>query len=70
MKKVILRSDGGAVIIAEVAYTSEFSYYDYFSQTYVRRVEYHFENAAIFSVNADGTIHWNTVLRKNTGFYR
>lgn len=64
IEKVILRSDGGAVIIAEVAYTSEFSYYDYFSQTYVRRVEYHFENAAIFSVNADGTIHWNTVLRK------
>ena len=64
IEKVILRSDGGAVIIAEASYTSEFSYYDYFSQTYVRRLEYHFENAATFSVNADGTIHWNTVLRK------
>lgn len=64
IEKVILRSDGGAVIIAEASYTSEFSYYDYFSQTYLRRLEYHFENAATFSVNADGTIHWNTVLRK------
>ncbi len=64
IKKVILRSDGGAAIIAEASYTSEFSYYDYFSQTYVRRVEYHFENTATFSVNSDGTMHWNTVLRK------
>lgn len=64
IQKIILRSDGGAVVIAEASYTSEFSYYDYFSQTYIRRVEYHFENAATFSVNADGTIDWSAVLRK------
>jgi hypothetical protein len=65
IEKVILRSDGGAVVIAEASYTSEFSYYDYFSQSYIRRLEYHFENVITLSVNADGTIDWNAVLRKN-----
>jgi hypothetical protein len=64
IQKVILRSDGGAVIIAEAAYMSEFSYYDYFTQSFNRRVEYHFDNIVTFSINSNGTVDWSQVIRK------
>lgn len=64
IRKVILRSDGGAVVIAEGAYLSEFSYYDYFTQSFNRRIEYHYDNVVIFSVNATGGIDWSQVIRK------
>lgn len=64
IQKVILRSDGGAVIVAEAAYLSEFSYYDYFTQSFNRRVEYHFDNIVTFSINSNGTIDWSQVIRK------
>lgn len=64
IQKVILRSDGGAVILAEAAYLSEFSYYDYFTQSFNRRVEYHFDNIVTFSINSNGTIDWSQVIRK------
>ncbi len=65
VQKVILRNNGGAVIIAEAAYLSEYSYYDYFTQSFNRRVEYHFDNIVVFSVRADGSIEWTQVIRKD-----
>lgn len=64
IQKVILRKDGGAVVVAEAAYLSEYSYYDYFTQTFNRRIEYHFDNVLILSVNANGAIDWSEVVRK------
>jgi len=64
VQKIILRNDGGAVIIAEAAYTSEYSYYDYFTQTLIRHIEYHFDNVIIVSVNSDCTVDWSTVVHK------
>jgi hypothetical protein len=64
IQKVVLRNDGGAVIIAEAAYLSEYSYYDYFTQSYSRRIEYHFDNIVAFSVNNNGEIQWSQMIRK------
>lgn len=63
--RVVLRDDGGAVIVAEAAYTTEYSYYDSFSQSFTRRLEYHFESVAVISINLDGSIHWNAIVEKD-----
>src|SRR6185436_1890668 len=34
VEKIILRQDGGAVIVAEASYTNDYSYYDYFTQSF------------------------------------
>ncbi len=65
IQRVILRADGGAVLVAEAAYTSEYSYYDYFTQSFTRKTEYHFDNVIVLSINALGTIDWTHVLRKS-----
>ena len=65
IRKLVLRSDGGAVIIAEAAYYSEYSYYDYFTQSFTRRTEYKYDNVVIMSIHTDGTIDWSGVLRKD-----
>ena len=65
IQRIILRADGGSVIIAEAAYTTEYSYYDYFTQSFNRRTEYHFDNVVVLSINARGEIDWSHVLRKN-----
>lgn len=63
--RIVLRDDGGAVIVAEAAYTTEYSYYDSFSQSFTRRLEYHFESVAVISINLDGSIHWNAIVDKD-----
>jgi hypothetical protein len=62
--KIILRRDGGAVIIAEANYTSEYSYYDYYLRTYMSRTYYHRDNIIQLSVNKDGSILWSNVVQK------
>jgi hypothetical protein len=64
IRNVIPRNDGGAIIIAEAAYLSEYSFYDYFTQTFNRRIEFHFDNILTLSINADGTVHWSQLIRK------
>lgn len=64
IRKIILRNDGGAVVIAEAFYTTDYSYYDYFSQSYTRRIDYHFNNIITLSINENGTIHWLNIIRK------
>ena len=65
IRKMILRSDGGAVVIAEAAYYSEYSYFDYFTQSFTRRTEYHYDNVIIMSIHTNGTIDWSGVLHKS-----
>ncbi|MBL7922663.1 MAG: hypothetical protein JNL88_00550 [Bacteroidia bacterium] len=64
IQRVIPRSDGGALLIAEAAYLSEYNFYDYFTQTFNRRLEFHFDNILALSVNADGSIHWSQLIQK------
>ncbi len=65
IQRIVLRKDGGAVIIAEAAYLSEYSYYDYFTQSFNRRVEYHYDNVVVISVTPQGEVAWSQVLRKD-----
>lgn len=65
VKKIILRNDGGAVMIAEALYTNEYSYYDYFTQSFTRRTDYHFNNVVAVSINNDGSIDWLNMIRKD-----
>ncbi len=65
IQRIVLRGDGGAVIMAEAAYTSEYSYYDYFTQSFTRRTEYHFDNIVVMSINSHGGVDWTHVMRKN-----
>jgi len=65
IQKIILRNNGGAVLVAEATYLSEYSYYDYFTQTYNRRVEYHYDNVVVISLSPQGEILWSQVLRKD-----
>jgi hypothetical protein len=64
IRKMILRNDGGLVMIAEAFYTYEYSFYDYFSQSYMRRIDYQFNNIVGISIHPDGRIHWLNVIRK------
>ncbi|MBK8845571.1 MAG: hypothetical protein IPO27_03005 [Bacteroidetes bacterium] len=62
--KIILRNDGGALLIAENFFKEEFQYYDYFTQTFQHRFEYHYDNVAIVSINKDGSIDWARKVKK------
>jgi hypothetical protein len=65
IERIVIRNDGGAIIVAEAAYTTEYSYYDSFSQSFTQRLEYHFENIVAVSVNKDATVDWSTVIEKS-----
>lgn len=65
IQRVIPRMDGGSLVLAEAAYLSEYSFYDYFTQTFNRRIEYHFDNVVALSVNANGHIQWAQLIRKS-----
>jgi len=65
IERIVLRNDGGAVIVAEASYTSEYSYYDYFTQSFTQHTEYHFDNIVIISVNSDGSIDWSNIVEKD-----
>ncbi len=64
IQQLVLRSDGGAVILAEAAYLSEYSYYDYFTQSFNRRLEFHYDNVVALSIDKNGKVDWGHVLRK------
>ncbi len=65
IERIVIRNDGGAMIVAEAAYTTEYSYYDSFSQSFTQRLEYHFENVVVISVNKDATVDWSAIIEKN-----
>ncbi len=65
IRKMIPKGDGGLVLVAESAYTTEYSYFDSFSQSYTRRLEYNFGDVVLFSLNADGSIQWSSSMQKN-----
>jgi hypothetical protein len=69
IERMVLRSDGGAVIIAEAAYTTDFSFYDSFTQSFTRRTEFHFENIVVISLGPDGTAEWNAIVEKDQVSY-
>lgn len=64
VNKLLVRSDGGIVLIGESITVSETSYYDYFTQSFNKRVSYNYGNMLTVSINTDGSIHWSNIIRK------
>ncbi len=63
--RLIPRSDGGMLLIAESSFINESSQYNTYYQMYTTTYNFHYENVLVFSINADGTMDWECVLRKN-----
>lgn len=63
--KIIVRSDGGMVVLAESNFVTESSSYNSYYQLYTVTYTYHYENVMILSVNPDGTLDWGNVMRKS-----
>lgn len=63
--KIILRTDGGVILVAESNYVTESTNYNSYYQLYTTSYTYHYDNILLFSVNTDGKIHWESIIRKN-----
>jgi hypothetical protein len=63
--KIILRNDGGAVVLSEARYTTQNSYYDTFTRSYVTTTNYHYNNILAVSLNVNGTIDWPVIIPKS-----
>ena len=64
LERIIVLNDGGAVIVSEGSYTNEYSYYDYFTNTYTQTIEYVFGNIIILALAPDGSINWSNIVEK------
>ena len=68
VQDILLRQDGGVLLIAEIK--KEFSrrpYYterSYYGSGYNYQTDFHYEDLVVFSIHPDGEQHWNTVLHK------
>ncbi|MDW8333077.1 MAG: hypothetical protein RMM53_02555 [Bacteroidia bacterium] len=60
---VVLRSDGGVMILAEQYYVSSTSFRDISGFWYSRDL-HHYDDVIIFSIGADGKIEWRTIVSK------
>ena len=65
VKNLILRSDGGAILIAESSLITESSNYNSYYQIYTTSYTYNYENVFIFSLSEDGGVDFEGILRKN-----
>lgn len=64
IRKVIPRGDGGLALIAESSFTTEYSYFDSFSQSYTRRLEYNYGDIVLFSIDRSGKMQWSASINK------
>lgn len=63
--KIILRTDGGVILVSESNYVTESTNYNSYYQLYTTSYTYHYDNILLFSINTDGKIHWESIVRKN-----
>lgn len=61
---IVLRSDGGVLLIAEKFYITYQSYQDLYGH-WVDREFYHYEEVILTSVDRTGNIEWNAIVDKN-----
>ena len=64
VKNLIIRGDGGGVLIAESQFVSESSTFNVYSQMYSTSYTYHNNNVIVFSISPNGNIDWEQVVRK------
>jgi hypothetical protein len=63
LNKIVLRSDGGVLLLAEKFYITYRSYRDPYGY-WVDREVYHYEDVILTSVSADGKIEWQQIVEK------
>lgn len=63
--RIIIRTDGGVIILAESNYVTESTNYNSYYQLYTTSYTYHYDNVLLFSINPNGKIHWESIVRKN-----
>jgi hypothetical protein len=64
LNNIILRSDGGVLLMAEKFYITYQSYRDIYGY-WVDREIYHYEDVILTSVANDGSIEWHAIVDKN-----
>lgn len=63
--KLVLRTDGGVILVSESNYVTESTNYNSYYQLYTTSYTYHYDNVLLFSINPNGKIHWESIVRKN-----
>ena len=63
--KILVRTDGGVVLVSESNYVTESTNYNSYYQLYTTSYTYHYDNVLLFSINPNGKIHWESIVRKN-----
>lgn len=63
--RIIVRTDGGVILISESNYVTESTNYNSYYQLYTTSYTYHYDNVLLFSINPNGKIHWESIVRKN-----
>lgn len=61
---IVLRSDGGILLIAEKFFVTSQSYRDMYGY-WVDREFYHFEEVILTSISGEGEIEWHSIVDKN-----
>lgn len=67
--RLLLRNDGGALLIGEAVYTSKenvtrSSFESYYSRQVVQVTNYYHNDLVLLSVNPNGSLFWDNVLKK------
>ncbi len=63
--RILVRTDGGVILLAESNYVTESTNYNSYYQLYTTSYTYHYDNVLLFSINPNGKIHWESIVRKN-----
>jgi len=63
--RILVRTDGGVVLVSESNYVTESTNYNSYYQLYTTSYTYHYDNVLLFSINPNGKIHWESIVRKN-----
>lgn len=65
LDRLVLRNDGGALLIAEQYFVQEDYRYDYYLRTYQTDYYYNYNDIIIVNIRPDGEIEWTARIPKN-----
>ncbi len=64
-RELIMREDGGALVLAEQYFIRSHTRYDAQSKSYSTYFTYHYRDIIVVNINPDGTVAWNCRIPKN-----
>ncbi len=74
LRKLVLRDDGGVIMVGEQNYVTVSSHYNSSTGTTSYTYHYHYNNIVVVNFNADGSIEWEKLIPKyqtqtNSSYY-